>query len=107
MRLKDKAVIVTGGGSGFGAAMCRRFAAEGGKVLVADMNGPAAEKVAGEIGASARPFTADVTRREQVEAMVKNAISSFGALDCIVNNAGYTHNNRPLFEVDEATFDRV
>jgi 3-oxoacyl-[acyl-carrier protein] reductase len=107
MRLKDKAIIVTGGGSGFGAAMCRRFAAEGAKVLVADMNGSAAEKVAAEIGPAARPFTADVTRREQVDAMVQDAISSFGALDCIVNNAGYTHNNRPLLEVDEATFDRV
>jgi len=107
MRLQDKSIIVTGGGSGFGAAMCRRFAAEGAKVLVADMNGPAAEKVAAEIGAAARPFTADVTRREQVEAMVQDAIASFGALDCIVNNAGYTHNNRPLLEVDEATFDRV
>jgi 3-oxoacyl-[acyl-carrier protein] reductase len=107
MRLKDKSIIVTGGGSGFGAAMCRRFAAEGAKVLVADMNGGAAEKVAAEIGSAARPFTADVTRREQVEAMVQDAISRFGALDCIVNNAGYTHNNRPLLEVDEATFDRV
>jgi len=88
MRLKDKSIIVTGGGSGFGAAMCRRFAAEGAKVLVADMNGGAAEKVAAEIGSAARPFTADVTRREQVEAMVQDAISRFGALDCIVNNAG-------------------
>jgi len=107
MRLKDKSIIVTGGGSGFGAAMCRRFAAEGAKVLVADMNGGAAEKVAAEIGSAARPFSADVTWREQVEAMVQDAISRFGALDCIVNNAGYTHNNRPLLEVDEATFDRV
>lgn len=107
MRLDGKSIIVTGGGSGFGAAMCRRFAREGAKVLVADMNGPAAESVAAEIGASARAFTADVTRREQVEGMVQDAITGFGALDCIVNNAGYTHNNRPLLEVDEATFDRV
>jgi len=107
MRLKDKKIIVTGGGSGFGAAMCRRFAAEGAKVLVADLNGGAAETVAAEIGPAARPFTADISRREQVEAMVKEAISGLGDLDCIVNNAGYTHSNRPLLEVDEETFDRV
>lgn len=107
MRLRDRSIIVTGGGSGFGAAMCRRFAAEGAKILVADMNGPAAQRVAAEIGSAARPFTADVTQREHVEAMVQDAISGFGALDCVVNNAGYTHDNRPLLEVDEPTFDRV
>jgi len=107
MRLKDKKIIVTGGGSGFGAAMCRRFAAEGAKVLVADLNGAAAETVAAEIGPAARPFTADISQREQVEAMVKEAISGLGDLDCVVNNAGYTHSNRPLLEIDEATFDRV
>jgi 3-oxoacyl-[acyl-carrier protein] reductase len=81
MRLREKKIIVTGGGSRFGAAMCRRFAAEGAKVLVVDINGKAAEKVAAEIGAAARPFTADVTPREQVEAMVKDAIAGFGDLD--------------------------
>ena len=107
MRLRDKKVIVTGGGSGFGAAMCRRFAAEGARVLVADLNGPAAEKVASGIGAAARPFTADVSDREQVQAMVDEAVSAFGDLDCVVNNAGYTHKNMPILEVDEPTFDRV
>jgi 3-oxoacyl-[acyl-carrier protein] reductase len=107
MRLRDKKIIVTGGGSGFGAAMCRRFAAEGAKVLVADLNGPAAEKVASEIGAAARPFTADVSDRGQVQAMVDGAVSAFGDLDCLVNNAGYTHRNMPILEVDEPTFDRV
>ena len=107
MRLRDKKVIVTGGGSGFGAAMCRRFAAEGARVLVADLNGPAAEKVAAGIGAAARPFTADVSDREQVQAMVDEAVSAFGDLDCVVNNAGYTHKNMPILEVDEPTFDRV
>ena len=107
MRLKGKKIIVTGGGSGFGAAMCRRFAAEGANVLVADINGPPAEKVAGEIGPAARAFTADVSKRDQVEAMMQQAFSAFGDLDCVVNNAGYTHNNRPMLEVDETTFDRV
>lgn len=107
MRLRDKKIIVTGGGSGFGAAMSRRFAAEGARVLVADINGEAAAKVALEIGEAARPFTADVSDRDRVQAMVDEAISAFGDLDCVVNNAGYTHRNMPMLEVDEATFDRV
>lgn len=107
MRLRDKKIIVTGGGSGFGAAMSRRFAAEGAKVLVADINGEAAARVAAGIGEAARPFTADVSRGEQVQAMVDEAVSVFGDLDCVVNNAGYTHRNMPLLDVDEAAFDRV
>lgn len=107
MRLSNKKIIVTGGGSGFGAAMCRLFAAEGAKVLVADINGEAAEKVAAGIGASARPYRADVADRQQVQDMVDAALSAFGDLDCVVNNAGYTHRNMPMLEVDEATFDRV
>ena len=107
MRLGDKKIIVTGGGSGFGAAMCRRFAAEGAKVLVADLNGEAAARVAKEIGPSARPFTVDVSLGVQVHAMVEDALSAFGDLDAVVNNAGYTHRNMPMLEVDEATFDRV
>ena len=107
MRLGDKKIIVTGGGSGFGAAMCRRFAREGAKVLVADLNGEAAARVAKEIGPSARPFTVDVSVGVQVHAMVEDALSAFGDLDAVVNNAGYTHRNMPMLEVDEATFDRV
>ena len=107
MRLRDKKIIVTGGGSGFGAAMSRRFAAEGAKVLVADINGEAAARVAAEIGEAARPFVADVSRAEQVRAMVDEAVSAFGDLDCVVNNAGYTHRNMPLLDVDEAAFDHL
>lgn len=107
MRLTNKKIIVTGGGSGFGAAMCRLFAKEGAKVLVADLNGPAAQKVASEIGASALPFTVDVAKGPEVKAMVEKALSAFGDLDAVVNNAGFTHKNMPTLEVDEATFDRV
>lgn len=107
MRLANKKIIVTGGGSGFGAAMCRLYAREGAKVLVADLNGPAAEKVAGEIGPAAQPFTVDVSKGPQVRAMIDRAVSSFGDLDAVVNNAGYTHKNQPMLDVDEATFDRV
>ncbi|HET7825776.1 MAG TPA: glucose 1-dehydrogenase [Anaeromyxobacter sp.] len=107
MRLSNKKIIVTGGGSGFGAAMSRLFCKEGAKVLVADLNGPAAQKVAAEIGPSALPFTVDVSSGPQVKAMVDKAVSAFGDLDAVVNNAGFTHKNMPCLEVDEATFDRV
>jgi 3-oxoacyl-[acyl-carrier protein] reductase len=107
MRLTNKKIIVTGGGSGFGAAMSRLFCKEGAKVLVADLNGPAAQKVAAEIGQSAVPFTVDVSNGPQVKAMVEKAVTVFGDLDAVVNNAGFTHKNMPCLEVDEATFDRV
>ena len=107
MRLANKKIIVTGGGSGFGAAMCRLFAREGAKVLVADINGDTAAKVAREIGPAAAPFTVDVSNGKQVKAMVEKAIQEFGDLDTVVNNAGYTHRNMPMLDVDEATFDRV
>ncbi len=107
MRLSNKKIIVTGGGSGFGAAMSRLFCKEGAKVLVADLNGPAAQKVAAEIGPSAVPFTVDVSNGPQVKAMVDKAVTVFGDLDAVVNNAGFTHKNMPCLEVDEATFDRV
>jgi 3-oxoacyl-[acyl-carrier protein] reductase len=107
MRLSNKKIIVTGGGSGFGAAMSRLFCKEGAKVLVADLNGPAAQKVAAEIGPSAVPFTVDVSNGQQVKAMVDKAVTVLGDLDAVVNNAGFTHKNMPCLEVDEATFDRV
>ena len=107
MRLRDRKIVVTGGGSGFGAAMCRRFAREGARVLVADVRGDAAEEVAGGIGDSALAFTVDVSDGRQVAAMVDRAVSEFGDLDVVVNNAGIVHRNGPLLGVDERTFDRL
>jgi len=107
MRLANKKIIVTGGGSGFGQAMSKRFVREGAKVLVADINGAAAEKVAKEIGAGAVACTADVADGKQVKGMIDRALSAFGDLDGVVNNAGYTHKNMPMLDVDEASFDRV
>jgi 3-oxoacyl-[acyl-carrier protein] reductase len=107
MRLANKKIIVTGGGSGFGAAMSRLFAREGAKVLVADLNGEAAAKVASEIGPSAVPFTVDVSDGPQTKAMIERALGAFGDLDVVVNNAGFTHKNQPMLDVDEKTFDRV
>ncbi|WP_421701201.1 glucose 1-dehydrogenase [Aliiroseovarius sp.] len=105
MRLQDKTAIVTGGGSGFGAGIVRKFAAEGARVMVADLNGEAAEKMAAEVGGIA--CTVDVSNRASVEAMADLAQETFGTLDILVNNAGITHLPTPMEDVTEEAFDRV
>lgn len=108
MRLKDKVAIVTGAASGFGAEIARQYALEGGKVAVADINGEGAKKVAAEIGPNALAVTCDVTRRADIDALVKATAEAFGGrIDVVVNNAGWTHKNQPLLNVDEDTFDKV
>ncbi len=106
-RLEGKTAIVTGAASGFGRGIAERYAQEGAKVLIADLNGAAAETVAAGIGKGARAFTVDVTDRAQVEAMVQTAVDAFGGLDIIVNNAGTTHANKPALDVTEDEFDRI
>jgi len=106
-RLHNKVAIVTGAASGFGEGMAKRFAEEGAKIVVADLNGDGAERVAKEIGSAAVAIAADVSKRADVDAMVKAATDKFGRLDILVNNAGYTHRNGDLLKVDEATFDRI
>jgi meso-butanediol dehydrogenase/(S,S)-butanediol dehydrogenase/diacetyl reductase len=108
-RVQDKVVIVTGGAGGIGSAACRAIAAEGGKIVVADLDATAAESVAAEItakGGIAASVGVDVTDRSQVQAMVRAAVEAFGALNVIFNNAGM---NRPrsFMEVDEANFDEI
>jgi 3-oxoacyl-[acyl-carrier protein] reductase len=107
MRLKDKVAIVTGGASGFGEGMVRRFAEEGAKVVVADLNTKAAERVAQEVGANAVAVTTDVSQKSEVYEMLGVALQKFGRVDIMVNNAGYTHRNGDLTKVDEATFDLI
>jgi meso-butanediol dehydrogenase/(S,S)-butanediol dehydrogenase/diacetyl reductase len=108
-RVQDRVVIVTGGAGGIGAAACRAIAAEGGKVVVADLSATAARVVADEIvagGGSAVPAGVDVTDRAQVRAMVETAVETFGELNVIFNNAGM---NRPrnFMDVDEANFNEI
>jgi 3-oxoacyl-[acyl-carrier protein] reductase len=105
MRLEGKTAIITGGGSGFGAGIARRFAQEGARVMVADINTDAAAAVAAEIGGLAQGV--DVANDASVAAMAKAALGSFGRLDILVNNAGITHLPQPMEDVTEAEFDRV
>lgn len=106
-RLKDKVAIVTGGASGFGEGIAKRYAEEGAKVVVADLNLKGAERVAGEIGSAAIGIKADVSLKVEVDAMVAAAVDSFGRVDIMVNNAGYTHVNGDLLKVPEDTFDLI
>jgi 3-oxoacyl-[acyl-carrier protein] reductase len=107
MRLESRIAIVTGAGSGFGEAIAKLFAQEGAKVCVADLNGETAERVAGEIGARALAVQGDVTKRADVDRMVGETERAFGPVDTVINNAGYTHKNQPMLDVDEADFDKV
>jgi 3-oxoacyl-[acyl-carrier protein] reductase len=106
-RLQDKVAIVTGGGSGFGAGIVRKFVAEGARVLVADINEAAAQAVAAAAGPAARALRADVTQAADVRAMAEAAEAHFGPLSILVNNAGRGHLPQPLEGLPEAEFDAL
>ncbi len=106
-RLEGKVAVITGAASGFGEGMAKRFAQEGAKIVVADLNAKGAERVAGEIGANAIAVKVDVALRSDIDAMVEAAMQAFGRIDIMVNNAGYTHRNGDLLGVDESTFDLI
>jgi 3-oxoacyl-[acyl-carrier protein] reductase len=104
MRLAGKTAIVTGGGSGFGAGIVRKFASEGAHVFVVDINGDAASAIADEHGGTA--VTCDVSDAASVNALAETVLSH-GPLDILVNNAGVTHLPSAMEDVTEADFDRV
>lgn len=110
MRVKDKAIIVTGAGGGIGEGIARRLGAEGARLLLNDLRLDAVERVAHEIneaGGRAAARAGDVTRGADVQALVADAVARYGRLDVVVNNAGWTHRNRPMLEVSEDEFDKV
>ncbi|HWI78206.1 MAG TPA: SDR family oxidoreductase, partial [Ramlibacter sp.] len=102
-RLAGKSAVVTGVGSGRGQAIARELAAEGARVVGCDVNDAAGEATMAGIGAYRH---ADVSRERDVEALVAAAVEAHGRLDVMVNNAGWTHRNRPALEVSEDEFDK-
>jgi 3-oxoacyl-[acyl-carrier protein] reductase len=107
MRLKGKTALVTGAGQGFGFGIAEIFAREGARVACLDLKAEVAEAAAKRVGAGAIPLVADVSKRADVDRAAKAAIEAFGRVDIVVNNAGTTHRNKPLMDVEEAEFDRV
>lgn len=107
MRLDKKSAIVTGGASGFGAGIVRRFVLEGARVVIADINGDAATALADELGDAALGLQVDVSNAEDVAAMADASISLGGGIDILVNNAGVGHTPEPMETLSEENFDRI
>ena len=110
MNLNDKVAIVTGGASGFGAAIAARLGQRGAAVMVADLNAEGAQRQAEALraaGVRAAWAACDVSREADYRTMVDRTLTEFGQLDIVVNNAGTTHRNKPALDVTEAEFDRV
>jgi 3-oxoacyl-[acyl-carrier protein] reductase len=105
MRLNKKTAIITGGASGFGRGMADLFSREGANVVIADLNETDGKKTAGELNLEF--VKTDVSKNQDMVALIGTTLDRFGSIDIFVNNAGYTHRNCPMLEVDEATFDRI
>lgn len=110
-RLAGKVAIVTGGGRGIGATICRRYAVEGSKVIVADIDADAARETARQIvdgGGEALAVTTDVSDGRQVEQLVAETLRAYGTVDILVNNAGIVHAAvRHFLETDEDWWDGI
>lgn len=109
MRVNNKVIIVTGSGGGIGEGIAKRLAIEGAQVVVNDIDRSKGNKAVDEItqaGGSAAFCAADVTQSSDMKALVAFAVQRYGSLHVMVNNAGWTHRNRPALEVSEDEFDK-
>ncbi len=109
MRLKDKVAIITGAGRGIGEVTAKKFAAEGAKVTVADVNEDAVNKTVAEIretGGEALGLLVDVTNREDVDRLIDETVKNFGRIDILINNAGITQDAQ-LIKMTEEQWDNV
>jgi NAD(P)-dependent dehydrogenase (short-subunit alcohol dehydrogenase family) len=109
MKLEQRIAVITGAGSGIGQAMVRLFAGEGARILAADVNENAAQETARmvtEAGGTCRAFAVDVSRPDQVRAMIDQAIAAFGRIDILCNNAGIG-STTDVVECEPDEWDRV
>ena len=107
MKLLNKVALITGAASGFGKGMAERFIKEGAKVSIVDINFDAAKSLSDELGENTLAIDCDVTKPKEIENAVKFTLSKFKSLDIVINNAGWTHLNLPMLEVEEETFKKV
>lgn len=107
MRLNQKTAMITGAAQGFGLGMAETFAREGAKVAILDLNGDLARSAAESIGAGAVAHRCDVTDGSAVADTFRKVVETFGHVDIVVNNAGTTHDNKPMLDVTEDEYDRV
>ena len=107
MRLENKTALITGAASGFGREIAMRFVSEGARVAIVDINHDGADTVAGELGDAAIAIPCDVSSSTDVTRAVNSTIDVFGNVDIVINNAGWSHPNQPLLDVDEATMRKV
>jgi 3-oxoacyl-[acyl-carrier protein] reductase len=99
--------LITGSASGFGKGMAERFTKEGAKVAIIDINIEAAKSLSKKLGKNTIAIYCDVTKAEDIEKAVNLTIEKLGTIDIVINNAGWTHLNQPMLEVDEETFKKV
>lgn len=110
MRLTNKIAIVTGSGSGFGRGIAQRYAAEGARVVINDINAPHGQQTVETIvaaGGAAQFCAGDVSKDADVKRLIEFTLDTYGDLDIVVNNAGTTHKNQPMLDVSEEEFDRI
>jgi len=107
MQLQGKVALVTGAAQGFGFAIAETYARLGAQVMLCDVQGDKAAEAARTIGHHALAGTADVSKARDVRTIVNRTVDAFGRLDIVVNNAGVSHRNQPMLDVDEQEFDRV